>query len=483
MPQTTQDIIRIIDSDNELAVSAMLWDLLNTHKRKQGDAERAAYKRYKQDREGVPIFSKDFADWEKVSEMIPNDFFGDIVDLKTGYMGNEVIIQIDKRKVTDEAEREKDDMFLQTFSQAESLLDENSELVKTAAISGVAYRLLFVDRDGAARLMNSDPWETALFMDPSLQIPTFGMRYFKMEEIQFSAGDNKINKEEKFRIEWYDEAEITFYRENDSGIFVIDTTRPATGPNARKGRQPHLYNGVPIIDFPNNKEELGEVSKVLELIDAYDDIISDATSEIQQLRMAYMWARGAGMVLDAEFQEKLRQTGLWPLPEDGEIGFASKDLGGAGTFVETVLGEIRRNIYSFSKSIDLSQDRGGNLRVIGWQIALLRLEMSASVTERKFKKGYLRQYTLLTDLWRSTGRADIDPLALRYIFTRKFPKDVDQEIDTLVKGMEVLPLDTIYGLMSFIDNPIELAEKFREERPEMQSVLQGLDDAAESEVG
>jgi SPP1 family phage portal protein len=238
-----------------------------------------------------------------------------------------------------------------------------------------------------------------------------------------------------------------------------------------------------VIAVPNNQEKLSEVGKVLALIDAYDSIISDATSEVEQLRMAYMWARGAGMKISADFEDQLKQTGVWPLPSDGEIGFASKNLGGASEFVQAVLGEIRRNIYSFAKSLDLSQDKGGEMRVIGWQLNMLRLEMSAQVTERKFKKGYNQQYGMLTDFWSGKSEATIDPKSLRYVFTRHFPKDIDQEVDTLVKGMDVLPLEKLYSLMDFIDNPKELAAQFKKERPEMQGILAGLDDAAEDDDG
>jgi len=45
-----------------------------------------------------------------------------------------------------------------------------------------------------------------------------------------------------------------------------------------------------------------------------------------------------------------------------------------------------------------------------------------------------------------------------------------------------LPLETIYGLMSFIENPKELAERFREERPETGTIDQALENA-ESDLG
>ena len=461
----------------------MLHDLIDTHKVDEGGTQKAFYERYKQTEIGVPVFTKTFQDYEKVTEKIPNDFFGDIVDLKTGYMGNEIVIKIDSRQVGD-AEREAQTIFLDTWAKRESTTDKNSELVKMSSTTGKSYRLLFVSEDIAmgedrprVGVQNLDPWETVVYRDGTIQAPTFAMHYFTVTERMFNMNPNNprasqrsTSPEEKLRVEWYDGVNVTYYRENEENIFVIDESM------APAGVQPHLFAGVPIIEFKNNEEGLAEPKKVTELIDAYDNIISDSTSEVEQLRMAYMWARGAGMKLDANFEAQLQQTGIWPLPQDGEIGFAGKNLGGAAGFVTSMLDEIRNNIYSFSKSIDLSHDRGGGMRVIGWQIAMLRLEMSAQVTERKFKRSYLRQYQLLSQYWQTFESINIDPLKLKFIFTRRFPKDIDQEVDTLIKAIEVMPLEDAYGMMSFIESPAELAERFREEKPEMAGIMTALDD-------
>jgi len=477
MPQNTDDILRAIQSDNQVIVSNMFRDLIDEHKRNEAGTQKKFWLRYKQERSGVPIYQKEFANYEKCVERVPNDFYGDIVDLKTGYMGNEIIIEIDDRRIGETAADEQN-AFLTRFAHRESTGDANSELVKMAAITGKAYRLLYAAADDAdAHIMNIDPWEAVVYYDARMDRPSYGMRYWQVDVREFGmTRKSEIKESKRYRIEWYDETFVTYYMEDDQGLIVLDESKGTVG------RQPHFFAGVPLIEFKNNEEALSEPKKVVDLIDAYDAITSDATSEVEQLRMAYMWARGAGMKLNAEFERQLEQTGIWPLPQDGEIGFVGKNLGGAAPFVMEILGEIRRNIYSFAKSIDLSQDKGGNMRVIGWQIAMLRLEMSAQVTERKFKKSYNRQYEMLTAFWRENKRVAIDPYSLRYVFTRRFPKDIDQEIDTLVKGMSVLPLETIYALMSFIDNPAELAKKFKEERPEMQSIISGLENA-ESELG
>ena len=473
MPQTTEDIVRIIQSDNDAVISDMLWELITKHKTVEGGDQQQLYERYKQTAEGVPVLTKKFENYEKVHERIPNDFYGDVVDLKTGYMGNAIVIEIDQKKVGD-AEINVEKEFLQDFGVLESTTDNNSELVKMAAATGKAFRLLY-SRDTQAKIMNVDPWEAVVYYDASMLEPEAAMRYYQVEEQE---GEQR---QMRYRVEWYDRINITYYRELSTGDFVKDVDQPVTGDYARTGSQPHFFVGVPMIEFLNNREGLAEPKKAVDLIDAYDDILSDAVSEVEQLRMAYMWMRGMGMHVDPELEEQMKQTGILPMPADGDAGFIGKDLGGAAGFVEYALAEIRRNIYSFSKSIDLSKDMGGDMRVIGWQLAMLRMEMSAQVTERKFKKSYLRQYQMLTAFWQLNGEATINPLTLRYVFTRKFPKDIDMEIDTLVKSMGVLPLETAYGLMSFIDNPKELADKFREERPEMADIMSRLDNA-ESEL-
>ena len=493
--QTTEDILRAMDADNQSVVSDMLWDLIRTHNTGDGQIQKSMYGRYKQSEADVPVFHKFYAKWEgKVTERLPNDFFGDIVDVATGYMGNAITLELDK-KMVGEDEMEAQDEFLRQWSRAESTTDENSELVKMAKAAGKSFRLLYQE-DAQAQIMNLDPWETLVFYDASLKKPQAAMRFWEVEEPRptnngiglQSPGrrsdlDEKSAPNMKYRVEWYDETTITFYRENDAGDFIIDTSQPAPpAETAGTGTQPHFFNGIPVIEFLNNEEGLAEPQKTTRLIDAYDDIISDSTSEVEQLRMAYMYVKGMGLKLDPELEENLEQTGIWPLPPDGEIGFAGKDLSGAAEFIQYVLAELRENIYAFGKSIDLSKDRGGDIRVIGWQIAILRMEMSSQVTERKFRRSYLRQYQLLTDFWGANGGMDIDPLSLVFVFTRKFPRDVGQEMETLLNAIQVLPLEAAYAQASFIEDPVALAEQFREERPEMADILEGLDNATEPEV-
>ena len=454
--QTIQDIKQAITDGKLETTSLMLHALIDQNELERAGTEKKMHLRYLQEKGGVPVLNKTFARHEKVEVRLPNDFFGDIIDVKTGYLGNEISIEVSEKLAGEKAVAQN--TFLQDWAKKNRTADKNSELVKGAAMCGRWFRLLYASKPGDARIMNMPAWECVVYRDAGTDEIVYGMRYYRMTEVTTGvskgAGASREQEKSHYRVEWYDDTSLTKYEENSDGEFV------EMEPPMR-----HLFKGVPLLEFRNNEEGMSEASSALDLIDAYDDILSDATSEVEQLRMAYMFLKGTGLAINAAFMENVRQTGVFPLTDAGEIGFASKDLNSAGGFITSLLAEIRKNIYAFAKSIDLSEDRGGDMRVIGWQIALLRMEMSSQVTERKFKDSYLRQYELLTQYWgKVQNTAQIDPYSLHFTFTRKFPKDVAQEVLTLVDAIAVLPLETAYGLMSFIDDPKELADKWREEQ-------------------
>ena len=103
------------------------------------------------------------------------------------------------------------------------------------------------------------------------------------------------------------------------------------------------------------------------------------------------------------------------------------------------------------------------MRVIGWQVALLNLENSSKITERKFTKAMRRQYQLITDYWREYAGADIDPMALEFTFTRNFPRDIRAEAETLQLLLNTVSKQTAYAQMSFIDDPEREIARVEEE--------------------
>ena len=466
----TEDIVGKIQVDDAEIVSRMLNDLISSHRTGRGKTVAELAMRYEQ--KGLPIQRHRVANPTKVDERIPCDFYSDIVDTKQGYMGNEVTIEVDKASVK-EGVYDKAVEVLHDFHRLNYSVDQNSEMVKVAARDGVGYRLLYVP-EGRAEIRTKllPASEAMLFTDASLGETQYGIRFWYVEDITYH-GTQKVSTK-RTAVEWYDKESITYYIDNGRGEYKLDTSKGA------EGVQQHLFDGVPIVKFSNNEEGIAEPEKAIALIDAHDTIISATVSEIEQLRLAYMAVKGLGSTVDDEFIQRLEQTGVFPLDTDGDVKFVTKDMAVQG--VKIILDELRTNIYQFSRSIDLSKDYGGDLRVIGWQVALLNLENSCKVTERKFSRGLREQYRMVCALWNQWGETDIEYLDLAFTFTRNFPKDLGSEAKILIDLLGGVSRRKAFELVSFIDDPDAELEAVKEDSEFFGSMAESLQDGEPEDV-
>lgn len=461
---TNEEIIQLVEQDNTELISVMLEDLIEGHRAHRGAKMKALHDRYKQER--LPIQTRRTRNPNKIDERVPNDFYADIVDTKTGYMGNEVMVMIDKDRAGDRYEPSQ--IVLDEFQTLNFAVDQNSEAVKMAASLGVVYRLLYVPEGRNEIRMKLIPgYEGIMIRDESLDDAVYFIRYWYVTDHEYDKATGKSDTNRRTVVEWYDDTNITYYIDDGRGNYQLDVSK------GNGGMQPHLFSAVPVIEFANNEEMQAEPEKVVNLIDAYDTVISATVSEIEQLRLAYLKYRG-GEAVDNEFIQLLEQTGILPLAADGDAAFITKDI--QIDPVKVILDEIRKNIYQFAKSIDLSKDFGGDLRVIGWQVSLLNIENSCKVTERKFKKALREQYRLVSEKWREWGVADVDYLDLQFTFTRNFPKDLASEAKILLDLLGTVSRKTAYAQMSFIEDVDAEIEAFEAER-EANVDLFGVDSA------
>lgn len=463
--QKTQDIVNIIKTDNQVLMSSLLKSLIK-EREDRAQVERRMMLRYDQKPAAVPIMTRKVEQYEKVNVKIPNDFVGDIVDLKTGYMGNEITVGIDKEAYGPEndqgilqrqGEYDLHREALARFGKQNHAVDQNSDMVQVAAICGHGYRLYYVaDMFGekVIKYKNIYPYECAVYRNRTTGIVEYGMIYYKMTITGING--KKIEEQERYYVEWYDPKKIRYYIQNEDGDFVPD-------PSLDYPEEVHWFNGVPIVEFQNNNNNRGNIEKVCDLIDAYDTVMSDTVGEIEQLRSSYMFLKGAGMKVDASFANVMRQTGIMPLPENGEVGFINRHID-AGA-IKTITDELRRNIYQFAKSIDLTSQNSGDMRVIGWKIALLILENDCKETERKFKAALYDQYSIITQYWKTFNKIPIDPDTLEFAFTRNFPMDLLGEVEILEKAIGLVTRKTAYSMMSWIEDPEAEARAFEEENP------------------
>ncbi|OEH86275.1 phage portal protein [Desulfuribacillus stibiiarsenatis] len=426
-----EEALQYLIKTNGNVTSQIIKDLIDSHAPER-TRMKSLYERYKSSKSGVPIFARMFEDTNKINRKINNDFFGEIVDTKTGYfMGHPVSYMYDTGN--EKAKESKEQEIIKLFNTINNIDDQDAETAKMMAICGLGVRMLYVDRDGKERAMNVNPWESIFIYDRSIDEPQYAMRYYPMY----------IEGKEFTRVEWYDDKVITYYIQLENGEYALDDTEPVNP-------QPHLFSYIPLIPFINNEELQGDAEKVLELIDAYDRAISDVNSEIEQFRLAYMIFYG--IEVDEETVERAKRTGAFGIPdgaENGKAEFLTKSIN--DSVIENHLNRIEDNILRFAKTVNFADDTFGSASGIALKFKLLALENKCITAERKFTSGLRRQMQILGSAWQTKG-IPFDYSKCWFGFKRNLPIDILSEADSTTKLRGHVSEKTRLSLLSFIDD-------------------------------
>ena len=453
-----------LQSLDEGITSQIIKDLIAEHE-PRANKMREMYARYRA--EQLPISERVFKDSSKINNRISNDYRGEIIDTETGYLfGRPIVYQIEEEPYGEELARLLNQR-LDVWEMKNNLPDLDNETGKISGICGYGARLVYVDKFGEERVANIDPWECIFIEDQSIGETQYALRHYP---VTVKNGDRE---EQRTRAEFYDSETVSFFIENEDGDFVLDANEPANP-------QLHLFDYVPLIKFKNNDEELGSFEKVEELIDAYDRLVSDSQNELEEFRQAYMKFIGQGYI-DEETVERARQTGAFHW-EEGDIGFITKDIN--DTFLENQKKTLNDNIYKFSQTVDMDDEKFSGSGQSGesrkWK--LLALENKAINKERKFTRALQEQFKILCSSWRKKA-INLDYVDVKYTFSRNTPIDMLYYADIIQKLKGLVSDETLYSNIPFIEDPqqeisrlegafdyITIPEVFESDRQEAEAV-------------
>lgn len=438
MPDYTDEIIALKNGEDHRAV---IPDLIEKHKG-QRDRMLRNYERYKTDARGVPIFTRAFERDVEIDNRINNDYFSEIVDIKTGYFaGSPAAYSYDKTAAEFELARDLISQFLERNRYA----DVNMETTKYCAIGGYAGRLLYLDKTGRERMMYLPGHQCILLNeDGNISETEFAVRYY---------GD-----EGKYVIHYYDQTRRYKYQQDGEKLNLIESDI-------------HGYKLCPLVGYANNDELMGDPEKVLTLIDAMDRTMSDVNSEIEAFRLAYLLILGASV--DQEAIDQMRRTGALNIPgmagEKIDARFLEKAMN--DDVIENHLNRVHDAIYRFSGTPDLADEAfSGTQSGESLKFKLLGLETKCSRFEQKFRASDTRMFEVMASKW-ALQNIVIDPFKVFSEFKRNFPQALlhEAQVQKALKG--VVSEQTRLGLASFIDDPEYEIEQMEEDRELMAALF------------
>lgn len=422
------------------------------HKNLQKKAKEL-YMRYKAEEEGVPILRRKLFDMpfaakniyrvdDKAKNCINRNFEADIVDTKVGYFAGIPIT----RSVPGESNFEH---IMIEWDKDQQIADKDATLTKMAAITGIAYRLLYADKDGNAHVVNLDHTveDIVVLSTTSVSSPDYALRKYK--DVAYIGGQVR----EVSYLEFYDDTHVrTFLLDGD--MRLVD-------------ERLHLFNGCPLFAVANNDELQGDFEKVIPAIDAYNRTLSDASDEIESNRLAYLVLKG--MQLDEETAEQVKTNSVFETYDgDQDVRYLTKDVN--DTMIENHLDRLEENIYKDAKSVDFSDEKfSGNASGVALKYKNQGLENKVSSFERKFEAMLRYQYMLLNGFWAVHNAygvlAERDKYRdIKFIFKRNLPEDLLEQAEIQLKLQGSVSERTRLGLFKGIDDVDEEIKLLEEER-------------------
>lgn len=436
--------------------SDIIKNMIDDHK-KDRDRMIKLYERYKATIGGVPILSREPVEYEdfetgaikridnKVNNKINNAFDADIIDTKIGYMfGHGISYEVDADQ---DGEPDKDTPLqkeLHNFNMRNSVEDEDSEWGKKAAICGYGARLAYVDKEGNERIRNVDPWEAIFLSDRSIAEPTYGLRYYPI--------DNK-DSGNIYQADFYDGTNRHSFKQDTPGGNFLKT---------EEDTKLHMFEHCPLYGLPNNEELKGDVEKVTNLIDAYDRALSDANNEVEQYRLAYLVMKG--LAADDEAIDEINRRGIFELLDDKEsVSYLTKDIN--DTMIENHLNRLEENILRFAKSVNFSDEAfGGNVTGVAMKYKLMALENKCITMERKMSTALRHQFKVLCSAWSKKGKGNKDDyLSFTFQFKRNLPVNLKEEAETQASLSGFVSDQTRLSLLSFVDDVLDEMKRIEQE--------------------
>ena len=364
-----------------------------------------------------------------------------IVDTTTGYLlGNPVDYQ-----VNDNVNIEP----LLDAYKAQTMENTDFELAKGCGIFGMNYEYVYANEESEPCSVTLDVRNTIIVYDDSMvHNKLFGVTYRPV------FNDAKDQRPDAYEIVVATDKELIHYRMDFNGTSLDETDR-----------EPHFFGKVPIVEYKNNSEMLGDFEPVLSLIDAYNLIQSDRVNDREQLVDAILCFYG--MDFDDEQMSELKlKRALSGIPTDGKVEFLTKTINEGD--VDVLRKTIEADIHKISMVPNMSDANFvGNASGVAIRYKLLAFEQTVKNKERFFEKALMERFELYSHyLSVKSKMAEVKKEDVDAVFKRNLPSN-DFETSQMITNLRGLIDDELLASqLSFVDDASETVAIAKEQAGE-----------------
>lgn len=391
------------------------------------------------------ILYKDRAEKDKIDLKASHDFGGYISTFNTGFLfGIPIKVEKDISMLDDE---DNTNDILKEINQQNDLDTLNSELGFDCSRFGRAFEYHYRTLENGQvidKIALSSVFKTFGIYDNTIEHKPICM--CRVPQI-------KKDGKTYLRLQLFTDKEIIIF--NDTDINDIELTI--------KERQNHFYNGIPIIEWKNNRFRTGDFENVLSSIDLYDASQTDTANYMADINDALLVISGdidiSGKAVKNYKMQKSKNMLLLKSsksidgkasPVNAEYIYKQYDVQGSESYKK----RLENDIHKFTHTPNLSDENfSQNQSGVAMEYKLLGMQLKRAEKETMYKKALKERYRLISNI-RTTlkDKKTFDANALKFTFTPRIPTDIWNEIKAFVDCGGEISQKTLRSNATFIEN-------------------------------
>lgn len=326
--------------------------------------------------------------------------------------------------------------------------DENTELAKMIGIKGEGREIVYLDEEGQVRFNEVEPENLRIIYDDAI-IPEPIFAIYVRSYVDASNFDKE--SKDKLVTVYTDEA-IKEYKLEGSDLKLIE-------------EQANLFGEIPVIDFKNNDEGIGDFERVIPLIDAINLSQSDTANDFEEFTNAILLLNGMPQV-DREDVNQLLEDRVIALMDGQGASWLIKNINDIA--LENYKLRLDGDIHRFSKVPNMSDEKfAGNVSGESMKYKLFATDQIIAQKQRKFKTALQKRIRLILKILNIKGASDFDYRDISVVFNDNKPYNELDNINVVKTALDAgLSKTYAYSKLRDIDDVAEEIERQAQEKEE-----------------
>jgi len=391
-----------------------------------------------------------------------HNYYADLIDQEVDYiLGRPVVVSVEGAG-TDPEVKSPEKLYENSLTMVTT--DEEFQpflrkVITEARKKGKTYIHPYYNRKGELRHVVFDALSIIPVHDTEYQdeIVEF-LRYYPITVIQNG------REYKRRRVEWWDSEKVTYYLEDNTGNFVLESVKEGTNP------APHWFESVilgtdaepeitgrswgvaPIIEVKANEDRTPFLNRIKGLQDAYNLLSSKLTNDSIDLVALFWIIRGYGGELSGMIRKKLELNKAVSIDDpEGDVDAKQVTLNTSERI--EYLDVLKKDIYNLGQGIMFDIERSGNVNTTELHMRYAKLRSKANGVVVELKRGMKKLFWFITT---DINENDSTSYDYRYVKVNFHYDEIINEtelIDNILKMRGFVPDSILMNLVPFVDDP------------------------------